>query len=1069
VAVTFESISSSLTAQDSQLLDQAVGQLALLTEQVNKIPPTDVASIQAYGPALVAAQTKISQIKADLTQKYSQAQTLSVSSNDSSTAKTRTAYDAAKDTNNDGQVTPTAPTGKNFLSTFPGGYIQITTPRESQAVFVAFNEDGTLLGSGTTLVSLTESMAKGPATADNLTAVTDWYNKTGRYYVEDPLGDPPTMIDTEQADAIKRVQNFEAELPPNSVNKTGEDAKDSKKLRTQPVGGNIPVTMVSSVNPLSECANSTYGLAIHVLPPSQYVELINNPGSNFKPQITLVASAGRYAATPPRDSAFTDDFYFQNLKMTTVIGLNSASRGSNSLDVQFTLVEPYGLTFLNRLLDLSARLGLPNYLDVPYLLEITFFGSDDSGKYSKLDSQTKLIPIRIISLKLKAGTQGSEYQISAVPYSNMTQMQSLAVTKANFSITSRTVGEFFKSRASDINNVQAQVNASAISTSMANDHNAAAKEYQGRLNSTGVNNLANLYDEGAITQEQLINGTQMLVGDAQRINGKNATQVVPVTTATITGSSFTDIWNLWQTDQQIFGYQDEYDEISFDIDSDILNAEIVEPKTAAPSNSTMYGKGTNSQQDNSRDSGPKSVGVDFTKSFFNIGAGTSIMSVINNMVINSSYIRNQLADSDSSTVDSALGAGTAGIAKAKNASAVDWFKVTTKIELKNFDHKRNVYAKKITYFIRKYTHYEPSFPGAPKGQPTGSVKDYQYFYTGKNTDVIDFSIEFNGLFATLVQTNNNNTGQLLDGTNPSGKTGAADQPQYQITPSQQNYISTSPSYIVGGNSFDPKSQQAKNFADNIYQNAGGDMLSLQLKILGDPQFIKQDEILFSSDKISNSSSQFVNGSDGSIRMDNGEVFCNVTFKTPVDINEETGLLRKDPVWADCYFSGLYRVMTVVNDFSKGIFTQSLSLIRHRNQTGDSKRQADSTGVTKRVDKTSPDSNDASNTALNGGQFNPYVCANDPLTNPESQVNGGRPGTPPYAEKPPAVTWERYDFRQQQQDARMTAIMQAKNKGLSDSEAENLGAIAGNNAGTAAFVTLSKNTTPFGSPVIGNKN
>jgi hypothetical protein len=67
-------------------------------------------------------------------------------------------------------------------------------------------------------------------------------------------------------------------------------------------------------------------------------------------------------------------------------------------------------------------------------------------------------------------------------------------------------------------------------------------------------------------------------------------------------------------------------------------------------------------------------------------------------------------------------------------------------------------------------------------------------------------------------------------------------------------------------------------------------------------------------------------------MDNGEVYVNLTFRTPVDIDETTGLMQfKDknilgPTQTSL-FSGLYRVMTITNEFRNGMFTQLLNLIR----------------------------------------------------------------------------------------------------------------------------------------------
>ena len=88
-----------------------------------------------------------------------------------------------------------------------------------------------------------------------------------------------------------------------------------------------------------------------------------------------------------------------------------------------------------------------------------------------------------------------------------------------------------------------------------------------------------------------------------------------------------------------------------------------------------------------------------------------------------------------------------------------------------------------------------------------------------------------------------------------------------------------------------------------------------------------------------------------------------------------------------------------------------------------------------------------------------------MTKLQTATNDGTVG-PTLQNAGPQQVVERYDFRTLQQDARLRAITQAKAQGLSDAEAEARGAIAGNDAGTAAFVTLSKNAATDGTPIVG---
>ena len=727
-------------------------------------------------------------------------------------------------------------------------------------------------------------------------------------------GNPPQLREGWTADGGYAVNISGVIQPPNSPSNT----------QVVQATSNIPASYVPSPNPLHAYASYTYGMSLHVMTDQEYTGLVNNPGSRFKPKITVISSANRYNTSGgTRDPAFAEDFYFQEFKMSTVIGLNHESRGGNTVNISFTLVEPYGMSLINRLLDLAVRLKKPNYVDIPYLLEINFFGADDTGKYANLENQTKLIPVRLLTIKFKTTTRGSEYQVTAIPYPHVASLQSLSATKANFEITSRTVGDFFKSKASD----SAQV-AQSISDTQRDQR-----------------------------QQQDVNARAQAAATA---NGGPALALSKPAPAKVVSSSFTDAFNIWNTQSVSHGMMKIADEISFEIDPEIANAKVVEPTKANPNNVAIQTDGSlpeeqassaantsaGSKNNISNPNAPKAAGADFTRSIFNINAGTSIITVLNNIIINSTFITDQLANSE--TKPNQVNSAT-GIKKATGGKQnVKWFKITTKVELKGYDSGRGYSAKKLTYFVKAYTHYNVSSPDAPKSQPVGSVKNYDYIYTGKNNDIIDFNIEFNYLYNTLAVSDRSK--QLALTTNPQA--GSVNQTSgnapiihnFNVTPTQMNIQSGHQTVLTGGYEETSGKQQAAVLAENIYTGSAGDMLNCQIKILGDPQFIKQDEILFPPNKIPQKGSQFVDKPGGSLAMDSGEIFCKITFKTPIDINETTGLLKHDNKWKETYFSGMYKIMKVSSEFRQGKFTQDLTLIRQREQSGDSKSSVSSSSI-----------------------------------------------------------------------------------------------------------------------------
>jgi hypothetical protein len=119
-------------------------------------------------------------------------------------------------------------------------------------------------------------------------------------------------------------------------------------------------------------------------------------------------------------------------------------------------------------------------------------------------------------------------------------------------------------------------------------------------------------------------------------------------------------------------------------------------------------------------------------------------------------------------------------------------------------------------------------------------------------------------------------------------------------------------------------------ADTIRDLAGtarGDMLNVKLTVIGDPTFIKQDELFYNSTEMRSNRMLTANNS---IIMDEGELYVLLFFKTPSDYDEYTGLhMNSRYSWS--MFSGVYGITTIESNFSRGKFTQVLNLYRLQHQ------------------------------------------------------------------------------------------------------------------------------------------
>ena len=718
---------------------------------------------------------------------------------------------------------------------------------------------------------------------------------------------------------------------------TTEDAEETPVDDTQQVGGNNDKYDVPTENnPLSSYASYTYNLNWHVLTKEDYSAM--SKGEPWRPSRNLVSGANRYGEMYTgqragigtyRDPAFMDDFYFSDFKLSTVIGLNANARGTNVVDMKFTIIEPYGMTLMDRILDINVNeLGAKNYLDNPYLIELNFFGIGDDGVPTLIAGQTKWFPIKLTGMKIKATVQGSEYIIDAVPFNHQALFESLQDIKTRMEVTASTVGEYFEASTSE-GVVQEQID-------YVREQDAAAKA------------KAKKDADLAAAHGGTSTGGVVTVG----ADGKDVHRQPPKdNTPTITTKSFSAAYNAWNLAEQKNGAVEFADQIKFVIDKDIADSKIVDPKK----NSIRDVPSTTAKAQAQTTSGGKApaASADFKSAIHSLDAGTKVQDIINLVMPNSEFFKKQIKDPATEAKDKKK--PQCDVNELTNESKPFFmYKVIPSIELGGYDRERNIWGKTVTFHIMKYAVYNNQDDRVPKSLPPKAVKNYNYFYTGQNTDVIGFDIEFNALYYTAVNVDKGKVGNT-SGASAQDDTGKNKETLDKqcgnvIDPIVKKPVSQTQQTSAGGVLDNSDTVNAASVMQSFYTSAQGDMISIKLQIIGDPTFIKQDDI-FVPPTISglDTNNPFVEGT-GSLAMDNGEIYCYLTFNTPVDFDDATGLLRKEGKYQVSNFSGYYRVLTVENEFRGGKFTQTLDLVRYRNQPTGLTNEHAGTGVDDREPK-----------------------------------------------------------------------------------------------------------------------
>ena len=113
------------------------------------------------------------------------------------------------------------------------------------------------------------------------------------------------------------------------------------------------------------------------------------------------------------------DLYIRNVTMNSVPGLNDKRRLTSVTQISMEIIEPAGITLLERIRGAAINNGYLDHLDAPFLLTIDFKGFDEQGRpASAKDSQNmkRLIPVKLVDMQMDVTQAGTVYAVKAIPY-----------------------------------------------------------------------------------------------------------------------------------------------------------------------------------------------------------------------------------------------------------------------------------------------------------------------------------------------------------------------------------------------------------------------------------------------------------------------------------------------------------------------------------------------------------------------------------------------------------------------------------------------------------------------------
>jgi hypothetical protein len=596
------------------------------------------------------------------------------------------------------------------------------------------------------------------------------------------------------------------------------------------------------------------------------------------------------------------DFYIDDFELKSTVGGSIAVGNAEGVEASFKVIEPYSMGLFMQSLEIAAaENGYDNYLEAPLILKIEFKGHLNdtqqgiSADELSIERTTKYFALRQSEISMKVTGKGAEYNFTTTALNLVAMTTMYSELKTDVSIEGSTVHELLQTGDRSLQKVLndklkevakiAQVEPDQIIIHFPSDLSFPKSEIETSKN-----------DSATVNPNSISSSSSKSVEEALAVSiGKNETLVQQESSINVIGQSSMGFDFIRPADQPFAKDKDAYNSDTQTVDRSKIN---IKPN----------------------------IGV------LRFQQGTNIQHIINQVVLTSNYCKNALKP-EQITEDGKL----------------PYWKIDTQVFYLDSSvniSKKGVHPKLIVYrvvpFMKDASKLLPPNTANPwtEAMSRTVLKEYDYIYTGKNLDVLNFNVQYNAGFyksmnadlsrnsdSTLTQRQNSNVAEDNYSVNtapPSGSKPTTDNPPTSVS---YDNIKTSTNNR-GGTSIDtPATLAARSMHDILYHSP--ELNQLDLTILGDPFYLGDSGIGNYFARASNYSEM---NADYSMNNQYGDVRISITFRTPLDLDPSIGAYTFGPNRMVNRFSGIYTVQQVTSKFSKGKFTQQLTGVRVEGQT-----------------------------------------------------------------------------------------------------------------------------------------
>jgi len=683
-------------------------------------------------------------------------------------------------------------------------------------------------------------------------------------------------------------------------------------------------------NPLSKLASYTYQLSLYMITPDAYAAFVNSgrqkidvlstagpatQTSNVGAGAYLIAqSGGINNSSTRRAPGFELDYYIDNLRFKTLIGTKATGTDTSAVtDIAFQITEPYGFSFLTNLK--RAADALKAYTD--------------STSYKNLSNDFKqiyILGIRFYGYDINGNIITSRDNLYGQPidpagsgalFENYYDMQ---ITNVKFRLDGKTV----------VYSVEATgINAQALLGTK-----------RGRM-PTGLKVQGKTVNDALQGPEGLF--TKLNKSELEKTSKDPASATYP------------NVYNvIYQGDAAT----------RIGLASMVTKSDL--DKWRWPGS----GARTTTESNDSQGAKPP----DPNERLFTFNNDTSIIQAIEQIIKKSSYMEQALSTVYSNTKQPDPNQKNNQQVKRDNPIPIAWFTVSTEIVGVTWDPKIQDWAYRQNFIISVYDIPSVATPYAPdKTRYYGPHKRYDYYFTGQNSEILDYQLTFNNLYFNTVlgiegkdfkpigsgqnpgagreteqtgsrsnsgsatgntQNTAGNTGQKSDAPPPGSKdtsAGTATAGGTSVTPGVRSNSNRTGSLAVG---LEVQNSIVTSLHDiEAYANGS-------IKIFGDPDFLVRD----SATSITDLYSKFYDTDGYTISAQGGQVFIEVAFKEAVDYKNSNGLMEINenifflnyPQYIKDMVQGavIWEVSEVDSVFASGKFEQTLKLLGTMFDTGE---------------------------------------------------------------------------------------------------------------------------------------